>query len=537
MDMSSNPSDELKHECAIYVAYGEKAYIPSSNGQEIIENVINGLIAQSNRGQEGFGIASVDPDAADPFSIFRSGDSINSLLNPLNGHRDVLLKHHSKKLVMGHNRYATFGPPDQRNSQPMLNDKGCSLPAARRKVIAFNGNIANANELREKLIINEGILFEGETDTEVLLRLITSIDQKMHGQNASDASDYASVFRELDIMIDGACSLILIDGSGDMVLYRNSLGIRPLEYIKTDNGMLFAASETSAFIGIHGPYQTLEPGSILHYRHDTDEISLTQIANNSLRLCAMELLYFGRAGSLNSNVSNDAVRRKIGALIGVRAQEKLAGYAPEEISNISVMPVPNTAIPFAIGMSESLGLQYDMGIERQGLQRAFINATKEDRLDVLRHKFVTIEHLIRDKIVWVVDDTLIRKDTSSWVTKLLREAGAQKVEWFIGAPPFQGSCYYGIAVPDLSQLEYWNAVSKLPQDLKDRAQNGEEVREIEDIIAKSIGADSVTFLSPKLLREAMPGDSNKYCYACFNQDYPTQYGQESFSRELKGLSF
>jgi len=535
MKISQNFSADLKHECAIYVAYARKSHVLSNDKHEIIENVMNGLIAQSNRGQEGFGVSSIDPLAPDPFSMFRSGDSINTLLNPLNPHREILLREHAKRIVMGHNRYATFGPPDEKNSQPMLNDVTCSLPAARRKVIAFNGNIANADELRERLVKSDNVSFEGDTDTEVLLKLITSIDRRVHEQDSSISSDYTAVFRELDAIIDGACSLILIDGTGDMILYRNSTGIRPLEYIKTNDGLLVAASETSAFIDLQGIHQTLDPGHILHYKHNTDEISLSQVAENSLRLCSMELLYFGRAASVNNKISNGAVRQKIGTLMGVRAQERLRGLTSEEMGTISVMPVPNTAIPFAIGLADSLGLHYDMGIERQGLQRAFINANKEDRLNVLRHKFLTIGHLIKDKIIWVVDDTLIRKDTSSWVTRLLRDAGASKVEWFIGAPPFQGSCYYGIAVPDLSQLEYWNAVSELPHELQIRAKNGEEVLEVEDIIAKNIGADSVTFLSTKFLKEAMPGDNGKYCYACFNQDYPTSYGKENFAKKLNSI--
>jgi amidophosphoribosyltransferase len=529
------PSDDLKHECAIYVAYGGRTYAPRHE-KYVIENVIKGLLAQSNRGQEGFGVASIDPEAQNPFTVFRSGRSINSLMDLSSPDAEALCDNHARrKIVLGHNRYATSGPPDEKNSQPMLNDREGCWPAARRKVIAFNGNIANADLLRHQLVRDSGISFERETDTEVLLKLITSIDQAQHGADCAEPSDYTALFGKLDSLIDGACSLILIDGTGEMVLYRNSGGIRPLEYIKTESGLLAAASETSAFAGLSGKPQTLEPGSILHRKWETDDVSLTQVAKNTLKFCSMEVLYFGRAGSVNNGVSNNEARRRIGEFMGIRAQEKLEGLSRTEIENITVMPVPNTAIPFATGLADTLGLRYEMGIERQGVQRAFINATQEDRFRVLRNKFLTIKHLIEDRTIWVVDDTLIRKDTSSWITRLLRESGARKVEWFIGAPPFQGACYYGIAVPDLMQLEYWNAVSELPPDLKAKAYDGNEVLQVEALIAKNINADCVTFLPRKLLREAMPVKNDQYCYACFDQNYPTRQGQENFLKNLQAL--
>ena len=145
-------------------------------------------------------------------------------------------------------------------------------------------------------------------------------------------------------------------------------------------------------------------------------------------------------------------------------------------------------------------------------------------------KFAVLREAVAGKAVIVVDDTLIRRDTSNAITRMLREAGAERVEWLICAPPFKGTCYYGIAVPSVDELAYWIATKRLPKEIQERAIRGEHVAKIEAEIARDIGAERLRFLRFEQLLKALPGDPSQYCQGCFCGNYPTPKGTEKFTR-------
>jgi amidophosphoribosyltransferase len=185
-------------------------------------------------------------------------------------------------------------------------------------------------------------------------------------------------------------------------------------------------------------------------------------------------------------------------------------------------------------MAQTLNLPFEMGLERNFHQRAFINGP-DNRLAVLQQKFTPLDEAIRGRTVWMVDDTLVRHDTSHVITQMLRKAGAKSVEWFICAPMFQGTCYYGIAVGDVEELAYWQAVKQLPRELQKRALRGEVLPEINELIAKGIEADRVKFHDLNTLFKALPGQESEYCHGCFGRQYPTPRGQQDFERSLRKM--
>jgi len=516
---------DLRHECAIFLAYRR----PNAVEQDasVLPFVLNGLKIQSNRGQEGFGLACHGNSAKDEFRILRSDRSVSDLDKLSDEHKSSMFEAFEQNPIIGHNRYATHGPPDALNSQPMQNDHAGAADPALHKVIAFNGHIANADELRAE-IESAGYYVRGSTDTEVLLQLITKINCETIV--AGEATNYGAIFSKVDAALDGACSMVLLDGSGDAVLYRHRNGIRPLELFESDDGIILAASETEAFSGLTGQHRTINPGEIFHYHKSSDSWSISRVGKIKTRYCIMELLYFGRANSHYKGVSHYRIRRDIGGLMAENIRERFDGISSYERSRIRIIPVPNTAIPFALGIANALDLPYEMGIERRENIRAFINASQDRRLEILQRKFAILTEAVAGKIVVIVDDTLIRRDTSITITRMLREAGAERVDWLICAPPFKGTCYYGIAVPSVDELAYWSAAKRLPQEIRDRALTGEHVAEIEAEIARDIGMDSLSFLPYEMLLKALPGDGKQYCQGCFLGLYPTPKGTEKFTR-------
>ncbi len=515
---------ELKHECAVFLAYRRPD--SSASTPSVLPYVLEGLNAQSNRGQEGFGLATLGDSTSDEFRIFRSAQSVNEISKLSSDELAATFADFERNPIIGHNRYATYGLPEAAWAQPMQNGRAGVGAAADSKVIAFNGHIANADELRDELEA-AGFVFKGESDTEVLLQLITKAALELGGGNPEP--DYRAIFSAVDAAIDGACSMVLLDGAGNAVLYRHSNGIRPLELFETEDGVILAASETEAFAGIVGQHRTMNAGEIVYYSVARDSWTVSRIGKSNVKYCVLELLYFSRANSQYKGLTHFRIRRDIGLLMAETLRERINELSAYEKSKFRIMPVPNTAIPFAIGIANALDLPYEMGIERREATRAFINASHHRRLEILQRKFAILHEAVAGKVVMIVDDTLIRKETSHTITKMLREAGAERVEWLICSPPFRGTCYYGIAVPSVDELAYWAAAKRLPQELQDRAIRGDHLAELETEIALVIGADRLRFLRFEEMLKALPGNPKQYCQGCFCGIYPTPKGAEKFA--------
>src|SRR5690606_37424748 len=127
--------------------------------------------------------------------------------------------------------------------------------------------------------------------------------------------------------------------------------------------------------------------------------------------------------------------------------------------------------------------------------------------------------LVSGRIVWCVDDTVIRSSTARVITQKLLQAGAERVEWFVGAPMFKGTCHYGLSVPSLEELVYWKAYKSLAEERESTPIN--DVQYIEKKIAELIGASSITFLTTDRILEAFPDLKDRFCAACFDLKYPT----------------
>ena len=381
-------------------------------------------------------------------------------------------------MAIGHVRYSTAGQSDLVNAQPFVVtfDKW-------QLGVAHNGTISNAEVLRSRLG-TLGSLFQGSTDTELILHLA-----------ARDHTAGEAPWEALRVALrqcEGAYSIVAMCEAG-MAVARDPYGFRPLAIGKLDDAYIFA-SETSAFDMSGAEYiRDVKPGEFIVVDND-GEMHSSQISYAPrLAHCIFELVYFARPDSRVFTEDVYSVRKRFGA--------KLAEEAPVANADV-VMPLPDGGTYAALGFAEAANISYDQGIMRNHyVGRTFIQPNAADRRATVKIKLNPIRAAIKDKIIVLVDDSIVRGNTSRERVKLLREFGAKEVHMRISCPPHIGGCYYGIDFPDPDEL----IASHLSTDE----------------IAKEINVDSLAYLSLEgMLAGVERTKPESYCVACFNKEYP-----------------
>ena len=425
-----------------------------------------GLYALQHRGQESAGIMAVDENTtarihremglvADAFS--------EPALEALHG--DV---------AIGHTRYSTAGSTVLANAQPFLVNYHAG-PLA----VAHNGNLVNADLLREELV-RGGAIFSSNSDTEVLIHLIAR----------SDAATVEGQIRDALEQADGAYSVVLGVGR---TLYAaiDSRGFRPLFVGRVGDGLV-AASETCALdlVGATN-MRELEPGEFVRLE-DGVVTNLAPLSPRRVTRCIFELVYFSRPDSTIFGESVDRVRRELG--------RQLARFHPATGADV-VFSVPDSANVMALGYSEVSGVKLEHGLIRNHyVGRTFINPTQAIRVEKVKIKFNAVREVIAGKSVVVVDDSLVRGTTSKGLVEMIRAAGAREVHLRLGSPPITGPCHYGIDTPTRDELI--------------------AATHSRDEIRAYLGVDSLEYLTLDEMTGAT-SHGTEWCHACFSGDYPT----------------
>ncbi|MBP6571783.1 MAG: amidophosphoribosyltransferase [Gemmatimonadales bacterium] len=425
-----------------------------------------GLYALQHRGQESAGIMAVDENTtarihremglvADAFS--------EPALEALHG--DV---------AIGHTRYSTAGSTVLANAQPFLVNYHAG-PLA----VAHNGNLVNADLLREELV-RGGAIFSSNSDTEVLIHLIAR----------SDAPTVEGQIRDALEQADGAYSVVIGVGR---TLYAaiDSRGFRPLFVGRVGDGLV-AASETCALdlVGATN-MRELEPGEFVRLE-DGVVTNLAPLSPRRVTRCIFELVYFSRPDSTIFGESVDRVRRELG--------RQLARFHPATGADV-VFSVPDSANVMALGYSEVSGVKLEHGLIRNHyVGRTFINPTQAIRVEKVKIKFNAVREVIAGKSVVVVDDSLVRGTTSKGLVEMIRAAGAREVHLRLGSPPITGPCHYGIDTPTRDELI--------------------AATHSRDEIRAYLGVDSLEYLTLDEMTGAT-SHGTEWCHACFSGDYPT----------------
>lgn len=416
-----------------------------------------------------------------------------------------------------------------------------SIPG-RHFAIALDGALVNAHELRSELLAR-GQLIDTNTDAELLLRWIEQYCERDYWRHGRPAN-YEAIFRELDNRIDGALSALLLDKDGDLVAYRSRSGLRPLETMRASNGLLLFASENCAFAGFEGEISQLLPGSIQRVDAKTGAIvdhALT-CRGHKAKLCAYEVLYLGSPNTSVEGHSHRQTRYNIGLSLGKIVAERL--QAEPLLMPPIVSSMPNTGGPYADGLFDSLAEQGVLAersdvVATQFHERTLLGRTSARQSRIAR-KYRVSEPVVAERTVIVVDEALIRGDTSQAVTTMLLAAGAKDVHWAIGSPPIVAPNYYGMGIDTLDELAFWQALKRLPSELRAQClrfhrMEPPALRIVESNIATAIQAASITYLPFRALVSVLANRLGGIDLSPFTFDMPTPAGRQRARRHLEAL--
>jgi amidophosphoribosyltransferase len=426
-----------------------------------------GLFSLQHRGQESAGIVAVN--GTGPVALRRMG-----LVSEAISAHD--LRTLEGPVAVGHTRYSTAGSSTLENAQPVfLRVKGDYV------ALAHNGNLTNADLVRARLE-SEGSIFASSMDSEVIVHRLAKM------QAGRPEEMLANALRDFE----GAYSLVVTIGS-TLLAARDPHGWRPLVMGMLGEATVFA-SETCA-LDIVGArvVRDVAPGEIIAV--DAGGLrSITPFPSAPLTRCVFEFVYFARPDSNIFGGSVDRARRELG--------RALAREAPCEGADL-VFAVPDSSNAAALGYSEESGVRLEHALIRNHyIGRTFIQPTQEGRVAKVRVKYNPVREVLKDRRVVMVDDSIVRGTTTRGLVALIRTAGAKEVHMRVASPPITGPCYYGIDIPTKRELIAAN--------------------QSVDEIAKTIGVDSLAYLSLDGMLNAMPGGPKGFCHACFSGQYPIQ---------------
>lgn len=452
--------DRFHEECGVFGVFGHP---------EAANLTYLGLHALQHRGQESAGIVSTDGE-----KLYRSigmgqvadlfdADALASLPG---------------RVAAGHVRYPTAGGSALTNAQPMM--VTCH---GREIAVAHNGNLVNAEDLREKLD-GEGAIFSSTSDTEVILHLIARSSQPEFIEALIDA------LRE----VRGAYSLVFL--TRDRIFgARDPRGFRPLSIGRID-GAFILTSESCALDLVGAEFvRDVEPGEIVSIGADGLR-SYHPFPPQPHASCIFEYVYFARPDSLLWGRNVSRVRKRLGM--------ELAKESPAEAD--IVVPVPDSGMYAALGYAEQSGLPIDWGFVRSHyIGRTFIEPAQSIRHFGVKLKLNAVREVLEGKRVVLIDDSIVRGTTSRKIVSMVRESGAREVHVRISCPPTIGPCYYGVDTPSRSELiAATHSVEEIQQHLS---------------------ADSLAYLSHAGLMRAV-GAEGGFCTACYTNKYPVEFPRQ-----------
>lgn len=489
LPISSASERELGEKCAVFGVYGK--------GLEASRLSYFGLYALQHRGQESAGIAVSDHES---ITVHKGMGLVSQVFN------EELIGKLQGHVAIGHNRYSTAGGSKVKHAQPMLaagagsvskvrisyGDEHpslhdsvslCSSPDDGAIALAHNGNLPVTAALEEYLAVH-GVDHREFSDSRMMVEAIAA--SMREGASLEDA------IREIYPLMTGAFSLLIMT-PGKLIALRDRCGIRPLALASLNGGYIIA-SETCAFPTIGATYmREVEPGEMVVI--DERGVSSEQLVTPDPKLDVFEFVYFARHDSHLLGRSVYEVRREFGTEL---AREN-------HIDADVVIPVPETAIPAAVGYSRESGIPFELGLAKNRyIHRTFIQPEQHIREQGVRSKLTPIIEVIAGKRLVVIDDSIVRGTTSRQIVKMLFDAGAKEVHFLSSSPPVKYPDFYGIDTPRQEKLL---AAGK----------SVEEMREY-------LGATSLHFLSFEGMISAVGVPLERLCTSCFTGEYPIDIG-------------
>lgn len=456
-------TDKLHEECGVFGIYNHGEF------ESVASATYYGLYALQHRGQESCGIAVNNGGI---IHAHRDNGLVNEVFTP-----EIMRTLGIGKMALGHCRYGTTGTRTRANAQPLLvqHVKGAMA-------LAHNGNLTNAEELREEFELGGGI-FHATSDTEVIAYTITK--ERLTAPTLEEAI-VAAMNR-----LAGAYSLVVMS-QRKLIAARDPMGFRPLCMGKLGESVIFA-SESSALDAIGATLvRDIEPGEVVIVAEDGIRSIKTHCGKGSA-FCVFEYIYFARPDSVIEGSCVHQARLRAGAFLALE----------HPVQADVVIGVPDSGLDAALGYAKQSGIPYDIGfLKNKYIGRTFIAPTQKQRENDVRIKLNPIASAVKGKRVVLVDDSIVRGTTSLKIVKLLREAGATEVHMRLSSPPFLYPCYFGTDIDSREKLIAYK--HSIPE------------------IAKMIDVDSIGYLEiadlPRLAADSTCG----FCDGCFTGKYPVE---------------
>ena len=453
---------EIKEACGVMGIF-------SNDELNLPKEMYYGLFALQHRGQESCGMSVSNNGVV---TTYKDMGLVNEVFD------DAKIAELQGQIGIGHCRYSTTGNSEAKNAQPLtMNFVKGTLS------IAHNGNLANADEIRKKLMEEQGAVFHTSTDSEIFAYLIAKKEVETHLLEVA--------IRQATEMVYGAYALLVM-GSKKLVGIRDPFGLKPLCLGQKGNSYILA-SESCAIESIGGTViRDVEPGELIVIDKDGYTSHKRETRPEKYRPCIFEYIYFARPDSIIDNQSVYESRFLAGRILAERY--------PVEAD--VVMPVPDSGIDAAIGYADGSGIPYGVGlIKNRYIGRTFIQPDQVQREEAVRIKLNVLKHSVEGKRVVLVDDSMVRGTVSHGIIKMLKKAGAKEVHMRITAPPFVWPCFFGVDLPEKKQLAACNNTI-------------EEIRQ-------NLNADSLGFFKIEDLPRIIPNCKlDGFCDACFTGNYP-----------------
>jgi len=463
----NNFEESPKEECGVIGIFAPN--------EDVARMTFFGLYALQHRGQEAAGMAVADGQV---MSMHKGVGFVSHVFTPtamaeLNGH-----------YAIGHTRYSTTGSSSLRNAQPFMIET-INGPLA----LAHNGNLVNSAELRNELM-EQGVGFSSSSDSEIMTMMLAR-----NGGGTWEERIKMAMKKWV-----GAYSLVIL--TRDCVYAaRDPWGFRPLCVGLLPSGGHAVASETGALhtLGCEA-IRDVQPGEVISLSNSALKVMQAMKPVTPTAMCIFEHIYFARPDQTWDGINVHHVRQRLGEELarevenGFEADKRINGFADV------VIPVPDSSIPAAVGFSRVSGIPYNDGfIKNRYVGRTFIEPTDSLRKRGVALKFNVINENVQDKRVVVIDDSIVRGNTTGPLIKLLRNAGAKEVHMAITCPPIAHPCFMGV---DMGRHE----------DLIAYQRTVDEIREL-------VGADSLHYLSVDGMMRALKR-TDGFCQACFTGQYP-----------------
>jgi len=457
--------------------FGAKCF----DGSDAFVNLYWGLVAQNHRGHESYGFLTHSEglrryvDLGLVPRIERQEFLRWNILLPGN-------------VGIAHVRYGTSGHRDVyahlKDAQPLVVSRG-----KEKLGVAYNGNLVNIGWLKEFVAKRNGRL-KTTSDTELLSRyLIDNMDRGI--------MDSVRLCME---NVEGAFSVVGLRSSGEFFAFRDPLGMRPLCLGRSRDGNIKAVSSETVGLDIND-FQVInqvEPGEALIFTKDGMERQRL-VKDRRRAFCGFEFSYFARPDSKINGKYVYEVREEFGRNLGRRYQDVVRNAD-------LIISIPETADDAAYGLHEETGLRWERTLRRHRFvtHRAFI-LESDERTSTIDRKINVLDRGLKGKRVIVVEDSIVRGDTTRTIIKKLREVGAEKVYLFVTFPRITHPCFYGIDMATFTELIgfYFN----------------------EEGIAKEIGADAVCYQPLEDFVRATGMRKEDLCMACTTGSYPTELAQ------------